>query len=179
VWLAVALGAACAVQTKLPWYVLPALVPTAVLAGTLAARALEYRGPMRGAVAGMGALAMALMLVHAPGRWRMIAETHHHERLRSTPSYAMGLKARRTSALRDGGRLYFAGVELPTLVYYSAMHCEFIKGPGGLEPISDPAAGELPPLDPNDLALVDPQGETVPIDNLGQEWKISGPYASR
>src|SRR6266851_291075 len=40
VWLAVALGAACAVQTKLPWYVLPALVPTALLAGTLAARAL-------------------------------------------------------------------------------------------------------------------------------------------
>jgi 4-amino-4-deoxy-L-arabinose transferase-like glycosyltransferase len=179
VWLAVALGAACAVQTKLPWYVLPALVPTAVLAGTLAARALEYRGPMRGAVAGMGALAMALMLVHVPGRWRMIATAHHRERLRSTPSYAMGLKARRTSALRDGGRLYFAGVELPTLVYYSAMHCEFIKGPGGLEPISDPAAGELPPLDPNDLALVDPHCETVPIDNLGQEWKISGPYASR
>jgi hypothetical protein len=70
-------------------------------------------------------------------------------------------------------------VELPTLVYYSAMHCDFIKGPGGLEPISDPAEGELPPLDPNDLALVDPQGELVPIDNLGQEWKISGPYAPR
>jgi 4-amino-4-deoxy-L-arabinose transferase-like glycosyltransferase len=179
VWLAVALGAACAVQTKLPWYVLPALVPTAVLAGTLAARALEYRGPMRGAVAGMGALAMGLMLVHAPGRWRMIAETHHYERLRSTPAYAMGLEARRTSALREGGRLYFAGVELPTLVYYSAMHCEFIKGAGGLEPITDPGAGVLPRLDSNDLALVDPQGELVPIDNLGQEWKVSGPYAPR
>ncbi|MGH7913901.1 MAG: ArnT family glycosyltransferase, partial [Candidatus Binataceae bacterium] len=121
VWLVVALGAACAVQTKLPWYVLPAFVPIALLAATLAASALEYRGPMRGAVAGLGALALALILVHAPIRWRVIAQTHHHERLRSTPSYAMGLKARRGAALRGGGRLYFAGVELPTLVYYSRM----------------------------------------------------------
>lgn len=179
VWLLVALGAACAVQTKLPWYVLPALVPAALLAGTLAASALEYRGPMRGAVVGFGALALALMLVHAPVRWRTIAEAHQRERLRSTPSYAMGLKAQFTSALRDGGRLYFAGVELPTLVYYSGMHCEFIKGPGGLEPITDADAGAPPPLDPNDLALIDPQGELVPIDNLGREWEISGPAAPR
>ena len=177
VWLVVALGAACAVQTKLPWYILPAFVPTALLAGTLAARALEYRGPMRGAVAGLGALALALMLVHAPVRWRAIALTHHRERLRSRPSYAMGLKARRTAALRDGGRLYFAGVELPTLVYYSEMHVEFIKAPGGLEPITDPGAGEPPPLDSNDLALIDPQGDLVPIANLGREWDISGPNA--
>jgi 4-amino-4-deoxy-L-arabinose transferase-like glycosyltransferase len=179
VWLSVALGAAFAVQTKLPWYVLPTFVPTALLAGTLAASALEYRGPMRGAVAGLGALALALMLVHAPARWRMIARAHHHERLRSTPSYVMGLKARRTAALRDGGRLYFAGAELPTLVYYSGMHCEFIKAPGGLEPITDPGPGAPPPLDPNDLALVDPQGDLVPIANLGREWDISGPNAPR
>ena len=179
VWLAVALGAACAVQTKLPWYVLPTFVPAALLAGTLAARALEYRGPMRGVVAGLGALALALILVHTPARWRMIAQAHHRERLRSTPSYVMGLKALRTAALRDGGRLYFAGPELPTLVYYSGMHCEFIKAPGGLEPITDPAAGVPPALDPNDLALVDPQGDLVPIDNLGREWEISGPNAPR
>jgi 4-amino-4-deoxy-L-arabinose transferase-like glycosyltransferase len=177
VWLVVALGAACAVQTKLPWYILPAFVPTALLAGTLAARALEYRGPMRGAVAGLGALALALMLVHAPVRWRAIALTHNRERLRSRPSYAMGLEARRTAALRDGGRLYFAGIELPTLVYYSEMHVEFIRAPGGLEPITDPGAGALPPLDSNDLALIDPQGDLVPIANLGREWDISGPNA--
>ncbi len=177
VWLVVALGAACAVQTKLPWYILPTFVPTALLAGTLAARALEYRGPMRGAVAGLGALALGLMLVHAPVRWRAITLTHNRERLRSRPSYAMGLKARRTAALRAGGRLYFAGIELPTLVYYSEMHVEFIKAPGGLEPITDPGAGELPPLDSNDLALIDPQGDLVPIANLGSEWDISGPNA--
>ncbi len=177
VWLVVALGAACAVQTKLPWYILPAFVPTALLAGTLAARALEYRGPMRGAVAGLGALALALMLVHAPVRWRAIALTHHRERLRSGPSYTMGLKARRAAALLDGGRLYFAGIELPTLVYYSEMHVEFIKAPGGIEPIMDPGAGELPPLDSNDLALIDPQGDLVPIANLGREWDVSGPKA--
>jgi 4-amino-4-deoxy-L-arabinose transferase-like glycosyltransferase len=177
VWLVVALSAAGAVQTKLPWYILPAFVPTALLAGTLAARALEYRGPMRGAVAGLGALALALMLVHAPVRWHAIALTYHRERLRSRPSYAMGLKARRTAALLDGGRLYFAGVELPTLVYYSEMHVEFVKAPGGLEPITDPAAGEPPPLDPNDLALIDAQGDLMPIANLSSEWDISGPNA--
>jgi len=176
-WLAVALGAACAVQTKLPWYILPAFVPTALLAGTLAAGALEYRGPMRGAVVGLGALALALVLVHAPVRWRAISLTHHRERLRSRPSYAMGLKARRTAALLDGGRLYFAGVELPTLVYYSEMHVEFIKAPGGLEPITDAGAGELPPVDSNDLALVDSQGDLMPIANLGREWDVSGPRA--
>jgi 4-amino-4-deoxy-L-arabinose transferase-like glycosyltransferase len=178
-WLVVALGAACAVQTKLPWYVLPAFVPTALLAGTLAARALQYRGPLRAAVAGLGALALALIVVHAPVRWRLIAETHQHERLRSMPSYTMGLKARRIAALGDGGRLYFAGVELPTLVYYSAMQVEFIKAPGGLEPITDPGAGQPPPLDFNDLALVDPHGDVVPIANLGREWDISGPDAPR
>jgi 4-amino-4-deoxy-L-arabinose transferase-like glycosyltransferase len=178
-WLAVALAAACAVQTKLPWYVLPALVPVALLAGTLAARALEYRGPMRGAVAGLGVLALALMLAGAPARWRAIAWTHAHERLRSMPSYTIGLKARAVAALHDGGRLYFAGVELPTLVYYSGMHCDFIKARSGLEPITTPNASTPPPLDRNDLALVDPQGELLPIANFGHEWETSGPDAHR
>jgi 4-amino-4-deoxy-L-arabinose transferase-like glycosyltransferase len=173
-WLAVALGAACAVQTKLPWYVLPALVPVALLAGKLAGRALEYRGPLRVAVVGLGVLALALMLAGVPARWRMIAGTHAHERLRSMPSYTMGLRARRIAALYDGGRLYFAGVELPTLVYYSGMHCDFIKPASGLEAITTPSASALPALDRNDLALVDPQGELLPIANFGHEWDISG-----
>jgi 4-amino-4-deoxy-L-arabinose transferase-like glycosyltransferase len=175
IWLAVALGAACAVQTKLPWYVLPALVPTALLAGTLAAHALEYRGPMKAAVTGLGTLALALILAQAPARWREIALTHQHERLRSTPSYAMGLEARRTAALTDGGHLYFAGVELPTLVYYSQMQVGFIKPEGGLEPITDSGAIEAPRLDPNDLAIVDPQGDLVLISNFNREWDINGP----
>jgi hypothetical protein len=32
-------------------------------------------------------------------------------------------------------------------------------------------------LDPNDLALVDSQGELVPIANLTREWVIDGPGA--
>jgi 4-amino-4-deoxy-L-arabinose transferase-like glycosyltransferase len=179
VWFAVALAAACAVQTKLPWYVLPALVPVALLAGTLAARALEYRGPMRGAVVGTGALALALMLAGVPARWRTIARAHAHERLRSTPSYTMGLKARRVAALHDGGRLYFAGAELPTLVYYSGMYCDFVKPRSALEPITTPSADAPPPLDHNDLALLDPQGELLPIANFGHEWEMSGPGAPR
>jgi 4-amino-4-deoxy-L-arabinose transferase-like glycosyltransferase len=178
-WLVIALGAACAVQTKLPWYILPALAPTALLAGTLAASALEYRGTMRLQVVGLGALALALILVRAPAQWRGISWSYYHERLRSTPSYTMGIKARRTAALHGGGRLYFAGLELPTLVYYSGMHCEFIKGPGGLELTTDSGAGAPPRLDPDDLALVDPQGDLEPIANLAQEWKSSGPGVSR
>ncbi|MGH7915599.1 MAG: hypothetical protein ACREPW_13285, partial [Candidatus Binataceae bacterium] len=65
-------------------------------------------------------------------------------------------------------------------VYYSRMHCEFIKAPGGLESITDPGASEPPPrLDPNDLALIDSQGDLVPIDNLSREWDINGLGASR
>jgi hypothetical protein len=63
------------------------------------------------------------------------------------------------------------------------MHVEFIKAPGGLESIMDPPEGEPPPLDPDDLALVDPQGDLVPIANLGIEWDIvglpAGPKAPR
>jgi len=174
-WLLVALGAACAVQTKLPWYVLPACVPTALLAGALAAHALDYRGPQRPVVTGLGAFALALMVVHAPMQWRWIVKAHHLERLRSTPSYAMGLKARRTAALRGGGRLYFAGIELPTLVYYAATPVEFIKPAGGLERITDPGTDEPPRLDADDLALVDSQGDLVSITNLDREWEIVGP----
>jgi len=174
-WLLVALGAACAVQTKLPWYVLPACVPTALLAGALAAHALEYRGPRRPVVTSLGALALALILAHAPAQWRWIARVHHLERLRSTPSYAMGLKAMRTAALHGGGRLYFAGIELPTLVYYAATPVEFVKPAGGLEWITDPGTDEPPRLDADDLALVDPQGELVSIANLDREWEIVGP----
>jgi len=174
-WLLVALGAACAVQTKLPWYVLPACVPAALLAGALAAHALEYRGPQRPIVTGLGALALALILAHAPVQWRWIAKAHHLERLRSTPSYAMGLKAKRTAALRAGGRLYFAGIELPTLVYYAATPVEFIKPAGGLEQITDPGTDEPPRLDADDLALVDPQGDLVSIANLDREWEMVGP----
>ena len=174
VWLAVALGAACAVQTKLPWYVLPAFVPTALLAGTFAARALEYSGPGRPAVAGLGVLALILMTVHAPVRWRAISYSYNHQRLLSTPSYRLGLAARQAAAFYSGGRLYFAGNELPTLVYYSRTHCEFIKAHGGVEQVGNSAVDTTPALDPNELALVDDQGDLIPVADFGREWKASG-----
>jgi 4-amino-4-deoxy-L-arabinose transferase-like glycosyltransferase len=174
VWLAVTLGAACAVQTKLPWYILPALVPTALLAGTLAARALEHRGPMRFAVTGAGALAVAIITAGVPAHWWGISWTYHRERLRSTPSYLLGSKAQRAAAMFDGGRLYFAGSELPTLVYYSRMNCEFIKPQSGLEDIRDSGSGPTPQLDQNDLALLDPQGDLIPIANFASEWEAAG-----
>jgi hypothetical protein len=128
-------------------------------------------------VTGLGVLALALMVAHAPVQWRWIARVHHLERLRSTPGYAMGLKATRAAALSEGSRLYFAGIELPTLVYYAAMPVEFIRPAGGLEQITDPGTEEPPRLDADDLALVDPRGDLVPIANLVREWEIVGPGA--
>lgn len=174
VWLAVTLGAACAVQTKLPWYILPALVPTALLAGTLAARALEDHGPMRLAVTGAGALAVLIIAAGAPAQWRGISRTYHHERLRSTPSYILGTRAQRVTARFGGGQLYFAGSELPTLVYYSRATCEFIKPHNGVEDIRDSGASPSPQLDLNDLALLDSEGDLIPIANFGSEWEAVG-----
>jgi 4-amino-4-deoxy-L-arabinose transferase-like glycosyltransferase len=178
-WLAVALGAACAVQTKLPWYVLPGLVPTALLAGTMAAGALEYRGSMWGGIAAAGAFAVVLIVAGLPIRWRMISGAYESQRLRSAPSYAMGLKARRAAALVGGGDLYFAGVELPSLVYYSGMHCTFVANPDEITPITDVGAEAPPSMDPKDLVLVSPEHEAMTIDNLAQEWAESGPGAPR
>jgi hypothetical protein len=76
-------------------------------------------------------------------------------------------------------RLYFAGVELPTLVYYSSMHCDFIKPRGGPESVTAPNASAAPPLDRNDLALAGPQGDLLPIANFGREWNTGGPGAHR
>jgi hypothetical protein len=174
IWLAVALGAACAVQTKLPWYVLPALVPTALLAGTLAARALQDRGPMRLAVAGAGALALLTIAAGAPAQWQGISWTYHRERLRSTPSYILGVRAQHIATRFGGGQLYFAGVELPTLVYYSRATCDFIKPQSGVEDIRDSGSDPSPQLDLNDLALLDPQGDLIPIANFGTEWEAAG-----
>jgi hypothetical protein len=70
-------------------------------------------------------------------------------------------------------------VELPTLVYYSEMHVGFIKPEGGVESVTDPGASEPPRLDPDDLALVDPQGDLVPISNFKREWDINGPKATK
>ena len=44
-WLVVAFTAACAVQTKLGWYVLPALIPVALLGAATLAGALRQAGP--------------------------------------------------------------------------------------------------------------------------------------
>ncbi|HLK85248.1 MAG TPA: glycosyltransferase family 39 protein [Candidatus Binataceae bacterium] len=173
-WLAVALGAACVVQTKLPWYVLPAFVPTALLAGTLAARALEYSGSGRPVVSGLGVFALILMTVHAPVRWRAISYSYYHQRRLSTPSYKLGLAGRQAAAFYGGGRLYFAGNELPTLVYYSRTHCEFVKAHGGVEQVGNSAADAPPALDQNELALVDDQGDLIPVADFGREWKASG-----
>jgi len=178
-WLVVAFGAACAVQTKLPWYVLPALVPSALLAGTVVARALEYRGAMRGGVAAAAILAIAVIVAGAPQRARMISRAYENQRLRSTPSYAIGLKARRAAALLSGGALYYAGVELPTLVYYSGMRCKFVLNPDELTPVTDVGGDAPPSMGPKDLVLVDPQREAIVIGNFVQEWAESGPGRSR
>jgi 4-amino-4-deoxy-L-arabinose transferase-like glycosyltransferase len=178
-WFVVAIGAACAVQTKLPWYVLPALVPTSLLAGTLAARALEYRGGMRGGVAVAGILGLAIIAAGVPSRSRLISRAYHNQRLRSKPSYVMGLKARRAAVLLGGGQLYYGGAELPTLVYYAGMRCNFVPNPDEITLVTDIDDDQPPSMDPKDLVLVDPQREEIVIDNLVQEWAETGPSSSR
>lgn len=178
-WLAVALGAACAVQTKLPWYILPSLVPVALLAGTLVARALQSQGSVRPFATGFGILALTIVVAHAPDRWRAISHLHHEQRLRSMPSFMMGLAARRTVALKGPGQLYFAGVPLPTLVYYAAMRCDFVSDDQPT-PISDVIGDpQPPPVNYHDLVMVNDSGESTVVANLGTEWRVSGPEAPR
>jgi 4-amino-4-deoxy-L-arabinose transferase-like glycosyltransferase len=173
VWLVIALGAALAVQTKLPWYVLPSLIPTALICGSMLGLALSATAP-RGVFAA-GCAALLLLVAQAPDRWRLIEAALQHQRHRSTPAMVIGLRARSAAAERGGGRLVFAGVPLPTLVYYSGLRCDWV-------PSLPPDGGVLgsrtegrPELKFHDLVLIDASGEAITVANLGDEWESSGP----
>lgn len=170
VWLLVSLGAAVAVQTKLGWYILPALVPLAPLAGTILARAFQQPPPIRRWPALSAAAALLLIASAIPGRWRAISQTSQRERVRSIPSYRMALKARRVAARLGGGELFFAGSPLPTLVYYSGMHCNFVET-SELQHIELRGTRGAPPrVRFHDLILVGRDGRAYSVANLDHEW---------
>ncbi len=178
-WMLLALGAACVVQTKLGWYVLPALIPVAMLAGSILGRAFTETGPARVTFACLAGVALLIFAIEVPGRMQVTAEAFRQQHDFSRPSYFMALRARQLAGRLGGGELYFAGVELPTLVYYSRMRCHFVASSrsGSLDPgfeLTD-AQGATVSLNKYDLVLVTPDGQIVPVTNLGKEWEISGP----
>jgi 4-amino-4-deoxy-L-arabinose transferase-like glycosyltransferase len=165
-WLAVTLAASCAVQTRLPWYVLPALIPTALLAAAIPVFAARTS---RTGVVAVGA-ALVLIVLHAPTRWMTINVSEAHLRAMSMPSYVLAQKARTANAANPGGELFFAGVPLPTLVYYSGMLCNFVET-SELAHVELVGASSVPDaIRSHDLVLLDSNGHADVIDNLDQEW---------
>ncbi len=168
-WLIVTLAAACAVQTRLPWYILPALIPTALLAAAIPAYALRD-GRIRHVSGVLAIAALALMAIHAPRRWRMINHAAEHQRAMSMPSYVLAMKARAANLADPGGELFFAGTPLPTLVYYSGMRCNFVET-SELAHVELVGAAAVPDaIRSHDLILLDPGGRAQVLGNLDQEW---------
>ncbi len=175
VWLAVTLAAACAVQTRLPWYVLPALIPAALLAAAVPAYALRSGGLRTPAgVLALGAL--ALIALHAPKQWRMINHSAQRQRALSMPSYVLALAARAANPPGAKGELFFAGLPMPTLVYYSGMRCNFVET-SELEQVElVGAAFASDAVRYHDLVLLDSSGRAEVIGNLDREWHWTHDY---
>jgi hypothetical protein len=172
-WLIFALGAACAVQTKLGWYVLPALIPVALVGGVVLAGAFNTSGPARRYSAALGLVAVALIGLGAPAHWREINQAFQDQRDRSGPSYALAQSARQMAAVRGDGELFFAGVQLPTMVYYSRMKCHFVSP--SMISLEMAGLGRAPAaIGYHDLMMRDAAGELSLVDNFDDEWDRAG-----
>ncbi len=171
-WLAIALAAVASVQTRLPWYILPALLPIALLAAITLSSALTMRGESGPLSAAAAVAALIILLAHAPYRWAQIEEGFAQQRENSLPSYMIAMRARNLAREHSGAELYFAGIPLPTMVYYSGLRCHFVAPASGdnIEPVSDmPSA---PRVSAKDAVLVTPEGEAITVSNYDQEWSI-------
>jgi 4-amino-4-deoxy-L-arabinose transferase-like glycosyltransferase len=174
-WFALALGAACAVRTKLEWYVLPALIPIALMAGTILDAALRPRSDHFRYLGAFGLAAVVLILVQVPGRWARNEHSFHYQHRLSEPSYVMGMQARTMGSFRGSGKLFFAGIELPTLVYYSGMPCYFVApAETGFE-LTD-FGGDSVSVPYHELVMRADSGEILTVNNLDDEWMRTGPY---
>jgi 4-amino-4-deoxy-L-arabinose transferase-like glycosyltransferase len=173
-WFGMAFTAACVVQTKLGWYVLPALIPVALLGASAVAGAFRQAGPARNYCRPLAAAALLLLPVTAAPRWARNESSFALQRTRSRPSYEMAMRAIAFAAVRGGGELYFAGPPLPTLVYYSGMRCHFVS-PG--EPDFELAdlGGNPISVSYHELVLRDTRGVVTAVDNFDEEWDASGP----
>ncbi len=177
-WLVLALGAACAVQTKLGWYVLPSLIPVALIGGVILGAAITHAGTARRYCMPLGIAALGIILLQTPSQSRLIEKTFQSQRDRSRPSYLLGLEARGRMAFAGGDALFFGGAALPTLVYYSGMRCYF-------QPPSNPTLestglyGNLVNPGYHDLVMREPDGSTIMIGNFSDVWNTDGPLTER
>jgi 4-amino-4-deoxy-L-arabinose transferase-like glycosyltransferase len=177
-WFALAFGAACAVQTKLGWYVLPALIPVALICGCVLAGAFVQTDAERHYCMPLGALAVAILIGGAPHRWGQIQQSFQTQRDRSRPSYAMAMQARAVAMIRGAGELYFAGTTLPTLVYHSGMRCHFVSPAEPEFELTDLGGNPVSVLY-HELVLRQDNGDLLAIANFDEEWNRSGPEMER
>ena len=173
IWLMVAMVAACAVQTKLPWYVLPALIPAALIAASILAASLNIDAPARKFRLAAGIVAVAVLVAELPGKVSNLSLGLAQERADSLPNFSMALKAREASVIHGIGELYFAGVELPVLVYYSGLHCNFVKAAEATKVGLDLLNQAPIAMRSGDLVLVTLEGKAILISNLNTEWGLS------
>jgi 4-amino-4-deoxy-L-arabinose transferase-like glycosyltransferase len=178
VWFAVAFAAACAVQTKLGWYVLPALIPVALLGAAILAGALMQTGSSRNYCRPLAMTALLLLPFTAAPQWRRIESGFALQRAHSRPSYEMAMRAVAFAAVRGGGELYFAGAPLPTTVYYSGMRCHFVSPSEPDFELAD-LGGNPISVSYDELVLRDPNGTVTAVDNFDEEWNASGPLWER
>jgi 4-amino-4-deoxy-L-arabinose transferase-like glycosyltransferase len=176
IWLMVAFAAACAVQTKLPWYILPALIPCALIAGSILGWAFATPVSRHSSRTVAGVVALTLLILFAPERVWVISKTIAAQRAQSIPNLTIARRARDAARELGAGELYFAGVELPGLVYYSGLHCNFVEaaeadliglGRVNEEPIS---------MSMGDLVLVPIAGVPTFIANLYDVWGVPPPF---
>lgn len=173
-WFAVAFAAACAVQTKLGWYILPALIPVALLSAAILAGAFTQRGPAQSYCRPLAIAALLLLPYTGARRPTLIESSFERQRARSRPSYEMAMRAVAFAAVRGGGELYFAGPALPTMVYYSGMRCHFVSPSEPEFELAD-LGGNPISVSYNELVLRDSSGTVVAVDNLNDEWNAIGP----
>jgi hypothetical protein len=177
-WFAVAFTAACTVQTKLGWYVLPALIPAGLLAAAIMAGVLAQTGQARRYCRPLAVTALILLGVTTARKWSRIDSEFALQRARSRPSYEMAMRAAAFAAIRGGGELYFAGVPLPTMVYYSGMRCHFVSPSEPEFELAD-LGGNPISVSYDELVLRDAGGAVTAVDNLEEEWNQSGPESER
>jgi 4-amino-4-deoxy-L-arabinose transferase-like glycosyltransferase len=171
-WFTIAFAAAYAVQTKLGWYVLPALIPVALLGAAVLAGAFTQTGPAQSYCRPLALAALLLLPFTAAPQWGGIQSSFAMQRARSHPSYEMAMRAIAYAAVHGGGELYFAGPPLPTMVYYSGMHCHFVSPSQPDFELAD-LGGNPISVSYHELVLRDHNGVVIAIDNLGDEWKAS------
>jgi 4-amino-4-deoxy-L-arabinose transferase-like glycosyltransferase len=178
IWFILAFGAACAVQTKLGWYILPSLIPIALIGGVILGAAITRAGTSRRYCVPLGIAALVLLLVQAPSQSRLIEESFSSQRDSSRPSYILAIEARQRAAYSGGNALYFGGIPLPTLVYYSGLPCHFqAPTPPGLEATG--LDGNTVNVGHHDLVMQSADGSTVTVGNFDEVWNTDGPPLER